>query len=105
MGGYDGTIEIHLNLRALDTAVVKTKIVMGAGRAVVEEGDTVVDVKLDIPLEPSLNLVRERSGQGVPTLARDEEGRTVVKKRHFGKHALVAAGGGGDGRDALKGRR
>jgi hypothetical protein len=90
-GGYDGWVEVHLKLRGLDTAEVKTKIVVGAPADATFAGadteavtEAVVDAKVEIPLESRLNVVRERSGQDVPTLAKDDEGRTVVKKRHYG---------------------
>lgn len=93
-GGYDGWIEVHLNLRGLDTAVVKRKIVVGAPASVTLSGageqpigfeENTVNVRVDIPLEPHLNLVRERSGQGVPTVTKDENGQVVVKKRHYAR--------------------
>jgi len=92
-GGYDGWVEIHLNLRALDTAQIDRKIVVGApaSATVAAQSDitplseTAVNVRVDIPLEPRLNLVRERSGQGVPTLTKDENGQTIVKKRHYAR--------------------
>ncbi len=86
-GGYSGVIEVHLNLHGLDKAEVKTKIVVGAPAddPNIQTVDTQVDAHLEIPLEPKLNLVRERSGQDIPTLAKDEEGRTVVKKRHYAR--------------------
>lgn len=91
-GGYDGWVEVHLNLHGLDTAAVKTKVVFGS---VVEDPLAgKVDAKVEIALEPRLNVVRERSGQDVPTLAKDEEGKTVVKKRHY---AQRQAGGGATG--------
>ena len=83
LGGYDGWIEVHLNLHGLDTAKVQTKIVMGTPTEDPEQ--QTVETRIDIPLEPRLNLVRERSGQGVPTLAKDENGEMVVKKRHYAK--------------------
>ena len=90
-GGYDGWIEIHLNLHGLDTAKVTTKIVMNSP---VEDPDQQsVNVRVDIPLEPALNLVRERSDQGIPTLTKDENGKTVVQKRHYAKRAQGGATG------------
>ena len=96
-GGYDGWVEVHLNLRGLDLAQVKTKIIVGApagadfsalDKDAVKE--TLVDVHVDIPLETRLNAVRERSGQDVPTLTKDDEGKIVVKKRHYTKRTVVS---------------
>lgn len=99
-GGYDGWVEIHLKLRGIDTAEVERKIVVGApasatfnGTEPTEIKEATVDARVEIPLEPRLNLVRERSGQGVPTLTKEEDtGQTVVKKRHYGRKSTVTAG-------------
>lgn len=82
-GGYDGYIDVHLNLHGLDTVEIKTKIIFGTETA--DPDAKVVDAHVEIPLELRLNVVRERSGQEVPTLAKDEEGRVVVKKRRYAK--------------------
>ena len=99
-GGYDGWIEIHLNLRGLDLAQVKTKIIVGAPAGVDFSAldkdavkETVVDARVDIPLETRLNAVRERSGQDVPTLTKDDEGKIVVKKRHYARRTVVSESG------------
>jgi hypothetical protein len=93
-GGYDGWFEVHLNLRGIDLAKVDTRIIVSkpaeAGATPGETEQKTVDLRVDIPLEPRLNVVRERSGQEVPTLTKDEEGRPVVKKRRY---ARTAAGG------------
>lgn len=96
-GGYDGWVDVHLNLRGLDLAQVKTKVIVGApagadfsalDKDAVKE--TVVDAHVEIPLETRLNAVRERSGQDVPTLAKNEEGTVVVKKRHYARRQVVS---------------
>lgn len=88
-GGYEGYIEVHLKLRGLDTAEVKSRIIVGAPLSVTSgtepSPETEVETRVDIELEPRLNLVRERSGQDVPTLTKDDDGKTVVKKRHYAK--------------------
>ncbi len=96
-GGYDGWVEVHLNLRGLDTAEVKQKIVVGAPISTATAAsagtplkETTVNARVEIPLEERLNLVRERSGQGVPTLAKDEDGNVVVKKRHYARKETAA---------------
>ena len=91
-GGYDGSVKVHLNLRGLDTAVVKIDVPVSAPASedFPTDGDspivdTEIDADVEIALEPHLNVVRERSGQDVPTLGKDEEGAVVVKKRHYAK--------------------
>jgi hypothetical protein len=91
-GGYDGSVKVHLNLRGLDTAEVKVDVHVSApaetGFPAVGDPsivETAVDDDVEIALEPHLNVVRERSGQDVPTLGKDEEGAVVVKKRHYAK--------------------
>jgi hypothetical protein len=90
-GGYDGTIDIKLNLHGLDTENVHARITIG--KAVEDPEAKKVDTQVEIPLEPRLNVVRERSGQDVPTLSKDDEGRVVVKKRHYAKKAYGGATG------------
>jgi hypothetical protein len=100
-GGYEGTVEVHLKLRSLDTAVVNTKLIVGAPDSValpagedapaIEE--TEIEAKVEIPLEPRLNMVRERSGQDVPTLAKDESGKTIIQKRHYAKKPVASGRG------------
>jgi hypothetical protein len=91
-GGYEGTVKVQLKLYALDTAEIKMDIPVSApaetgfpaadNPAIVE---TEVGTEVKIELEPRLNLVRERSGQDVPTLGKDENGTVVVKKRHYAR--------------------
>jgi hypothetical protein len=91
-GGYDGSVKVHLNLRGLDTAEVKVDVHVSAPASedFPVDGEspiinTEVDADVEIALEPHLNVVRERSGQDVPTLGKNEEGAVVVKKRHYAK--------------------
>lgn len=92
LGGYDGKIVIRLNLHGLDTEKIDLEIKIGV--ATDDPDQKTVDAELDIPVEVKLNAVRERSGQDVPTLSKDDEGRTVVKKRHYArKQALGGATG------------
>jgi hypothetical protein len=98
-GGYDGWVEVHLNLRGLDLAKVDSKVIVGAPASVLATGakedapeveQKTVDAMVEIPLETKLNVVRERSGQDVPTLSKDEDGRPVIKKRHYAKTKVNA---------------
>ncbi len=99
-GGYEGSIEVRLKLRGLDTAEVNRTIIVGAPATVARDplaeattDETAVDVLVDIPLEPRLNLVRERSGQGVPTLTKDEDGQAVIKKRRYARKEAATTEG------------
>lgn len=87
-GGYDGYVDVHLNLHGLDTVKVETRIPISAPARIApdpnEEAIT-VDAHVNIPLEARLNVVRERSGQDVPTLAKDDDGHVVVKKRRYAR--------------------
>lgn len=91
-GGYEGTVQVNLKLRGLDTSEIKQEIIVSAPASVTFNGSTgepveekVVEETVEIPLEPRLNVVRERSGQDVPTLSKDENGAPVVKKRHYAR--------------------
>ncbi len=98
-GGYNGWVEVHLNLRGLDMAKVDSKVIvgapatvtfLGAGEQAVEVIEKTVEAMVEIPLETKLNLVRERSGQDIPTLGKDDAGLPVVKKRHYAKRTIGA---------------
>jgi hypothetical protein len=81
--GYDGWVEAHLNLHGVNEEKVHVKVAIGQA---VEDPDAIeVDAKVEIPLEPRLNVVRERSGQGIPTITKNEEGALTVKKRHYAR--------------------
>lgn len=95
LGGYDGTVHVQLNLRGVDLAEVKRDIIVSAPADATFSGDApvkenTVDVQVDIAPEPRLNVVRERSGQDVPTLSKDENGAVVVKKRHYARKTKPA---------------
>lgn len=87
-GGYEGTVDVHLKLRGFDLAEVNTKIEVKAPAITQQSGqltETEIEAHVDIPVEPHLNLVRERSGQDIPSLGKDENGQIVIKKRHYAK--------------------
>jgi hypothetical protein len=54
--------------------------------------DELLHTDLEIPVEPALNVVRERSGQPVPTLA-NEGGTTEVRQRRYVRREQKAGGG------------
>ena len=87
-GGYEGTVDIHLKIHGFDLAEVKTSIQVSAPAVAQQLGEikeTAIEAHVDIPVEPHLNLVRERSGQDIPSLGKDENGQIVIKKRHYAK--------------------
>lgn len=114
-GGYSGKIEISLNLHAVDTTFVEIKQPVSetenakklvsekevAGELPVEfpsvgQFEVTQEVKpveaaatVQIPIEPDVNAVRERSGQGVPMESVNSEGEHEVKRR---KYARVTGG-------------
>lgn len=80
-GGYRGTVRVHLELFGMDQAIVEAEIPISVGKP---EGtaNRVIDGEMEIPQEPALNVVRERSDQPVPTLA-NEGGEIVSKPRRY----------------------
>ncbi len=87
--GYDGNVHVHLNLHGVDIVEIKQDIAVNrpanqdlSGAQITEK---TVDAEIVIALEPRLNLVRERSGQEVPTLSKDESGHEVIKKRRYAR--------------------
>lgn len=100
-GGYDGTVDIRVRLRGLDTAEVNRTVIVGAPATALADAtgtpaeettveETAIEAHLEIPLEERLNLVRERSGQGIPTVSKDENGQTVIKKRRYARKDTAA---------------
>lgn len=85
-GGYSGQIDIDLKLHGIDAQELKTKIVMGIDKPADEKTHEIKE-KVEISVEQRLNVVRQRSGQDVPTLTTGEDGRPEVKKRHYGRPA------------------
>ena len=87
-GGYEGTVDVHLKLRGFDLAEVKVKVEVKRPAETEQSGEieeTELDEHVEIALEPRLNLVRERSGQEIPSLGKDENGHAVVKKRRYAR--------------------
>jgi hypothetical protein len=78
-GGYSAKITVHLEAYGMDTATVDAQVVTGKPQ---DSPDELLDTEYEIPVEPALNVVRERSEQPVPTLA-DEGGQQVVKQRRY----------------------
>lgn len=89
MGGYEGTVEVHLKLHGFDLTEIKSSIAVSvpASPACAGTGGeiqhTEITEHVEIPLEPRLNLVRERSDQGIPSLGKDANGQAAIKKRRY----------------------
>jgi hypothetical protein len=89
-GGYSAKIEIHLEAYGMDTAVVDAVVVTGEQKE--ETPDEILVTTLDIPVEPGLNMVRERSSQPVPTLT-NEGGTPEIRPRRYVRSAVKTLGG------------
>jgi hypothetical protein len=89
-GGYSATVSVHLEAYGLDTATVDTAVTNG--RPPQADPDELIDTTLEIPVEPALDQVRERSDQPVPTLA-EIDGEPVIQRRRY----VRRTGGGATG--------
>lgn len=60
----------------------------------VEHVERPIEVKaeIEIPQEPDVNAVRERSGQGVPVESVSPEGKPEIKRRKYVKSTAMATG-------------
>jgi hypothetical protein len=84
--GYSAKITVHLEAFGLDTAAVDVEVSAGNQQGNPENPDELLDTTYEIPAETSLNKVRERSDQPVPTLT-NEGGQPVVKPRRYVRSA------------------
>jgi hypothetical protein len=89
-GGYSAKIKIHLEAYGMDTSVVEAEVVTGEQKE--ETPDEILVTDLEVPVEPGLNVVRERSSQPVPTLT-NEGGVPEVKPRRYVRGATKIMGG------------
>ncbi len=98
-GGYEGKVTISLTLRSLDTATVQMEvpIVPDANAEVPNQDEYTqrevnIEAEAEIPLEPNLDEVRERSGQGVPIQTMDPTTQQpVTKKRNYARRSEGSA--------------
>lgn len=120
--GYSGKVTVELKLIGMDavsvnvsSAVAPTKeaekivaekqaeakaeaeAAVAAGEPIpepVEHVETPVEIKaeIEIPQEPDVNAVRERSGQGVPVESVNSEGKPEIKRRKYVKSTAMATG-------------
>lgn len=90
-GGYMARVSLHVEAYGMDTASVDAELTSGKAK---DHPDELLDTVYEIPVEPSLNTVRERSDQPVPTLTEAADGTPVVKPRRYLRSAqkLKAAG-------------
>lgn len=89
-GGYSAKVTIHLEAYGMDTVIVEASVTTGKPQ---DSPDELLDDVLEIPVEPALDQVRERSGQPVPTLAVNESGQPEIRQRRYTRRA----GGGATG--------
>jgi hypothetical protein len=86
-GGYDGKIEIRLNLHGLDATRIDLPVDIGAP---VDDAEAeIINESVEIERETDLDEVRERSGQGIPVQTLDPEGKHEVKKKTFARRQAV----------------
>ena len=113
--GYKAKIKIELDLIGVDSVHQDLEITAGPTRELTETADAKlaevkeafaadpslpvpeqvltpkhVEAEIEVPQEPDLNAVRERSGQGIPTESVDGEGRPTVKRRRYVKAEAAA---------------
>lgn len=78
-GGYYAKISIHLEAYGMDRVEVDAEATVGKQK---DNPDELLDTTYEVPVEPALNMVRQRSDQPVPTLTA-EQGEPVVKPRRY----------------------
>ena len=112
-GGYKAKVTIHLEAFGLDQAIVDQEIVVdetGPGQDAdnpvdLTAPDVNLDTELEVPVEPDLSIVRERSSQITPdfemkpSVEITEDGPKVPEKRKYTRRlkALAQAQGGATG--------
>jgi hypothetical protein len=92
-GGYSAKVSVHLELYGMDTVAVDAEIASGKPQ---EKADQVISSVLEVPVEPALDQVRERSEQPVPTLIVDTAGQPmdVRPRRYVRRDRVVGAATG-----------
>jgi hypothetical protein len=92
-GGYYAKVSIHLEAYGLDTVEVNAEVATGKQQ---DQPDELLSTTIEIPVEPALNMVRERSDQPVPTLT-NEGGVVEVRPRRYVRGDKKVAQGGATG--------
>ncbi len=108
-GGYKAHVTVKLTLYGLDPVDVEKTVIVSkpTAEAVAPENaermHTVEsETEVEVPVEERLNVVRERSGQDIPTLTRTEEGKPEIKRRSYAKpDTKIVRGHGGAMGDKL----
>lgn len=89
-GGYDGEINIKLNLHGMDVARAEVSVQMG--RPIDDPEAHVLEEKIEIEHDKDLDAVRERSEQEIPIQTLDGTGKHEIKGRKFARrHAVGSA--------------
>lgn len=91
-GGYSGKVTVSLLLMSVDNASVAMEIPISSTSDPLSDEyatrEQNIEAEVDIPVEPNLDEVRERSGQGVPMQTLDPTtGVSVTKKRNYARRA------------------
>jgi len=98
-GGYAAQVSIRVQAFGMDTAEIVTEVNVGKLKENLDpEKDREVKTIVDVPVEPALDHVRQRSEQQVPTLT-TEEGRPTIKQRRYLRKGSVPQGGGATGEE------
>ena len=91
-GGYSGVIKVSLKLYGMDTIEVSGEVPFTVGKPQ-GDPDNVIEADFEIPVEPALNVVRERSDQPVPTMTILETGEQIIRPRRYVRREKVSMGG------------
>ena len=94
--GYSAKVNYKLELYGMDTTPVEQEVVIGTENPEETEKVPVVG-EIIIPVEPELNIVRERSGLEEPVLSTDSEGKIEIKKRKYTRRIISEAAPEGTG--------
>lgn len=89
--GYSAKFNFHVECYGLDTVNLDGEVAVGAHR---DDPETViVEGSNDVPHEPELNAVRQRSEQDTPVLAKTADGGETVQmqKRRYAPRVRVPA--------------
>lgn len=96
--GYSGKFTYTLECYGVDTVIEQGELITGPHKD--DPQTTIVHGDSEIPLEPELNAVRERSGQDEPVLATTADGNEIVRKRRYSRRVTASAplptGGGAE---------
>jgi len=100
-GGYEGEVTVRLKCYGLDSSDVVMTVPIKSEKVTRPSSEnqlveTAVDETVKIPVDPALDMVRERSGQPIPTMSRDESGQPKTNYRRYAKHPPTGGGATGE---------